>query len=116
VKALGSNPSFPTLMVDELCLYKTTGYEVYASDSEKTGSSKGIFKDYGVAAAFAEHAGWYGSKGTVTSIVVYSDGEKLYTLSKPFQFRDVAENIEKRLRESILAKLTDEEKKFLKLD
>jgi hypothetical protein len=101
--------------MEQLILTKCTGYEVTASDDEWNSSSKGIFKNAIIANAVAETAGWYDSKGNVNSIVLYTDGKQIYKVSEPFQYRDVKEDIERTLKESIMSKLTSAEKEFLKL-
>ncbi len=101
--------------MEELNLTKIKGYRVTGSIDEWKTQAMGIFKDYNLACIFAKDCGWYGSKGDVKDVEIYTDGDKLYTVDGPFQFKDVQEGMEKKLKSNILSKLTKEEIEFLKI-
>lgn len=94
-----------------LKLSLVNAYTIYSSDSEMSGSEKGLYKSYSIALTKAEGAGWYNSDGEVRikkDIYEDEDGE-LYEVKHRGKFTDVSEKYKQDLIESIKAKLTKAE-------
>lgn len=100
-----------------LTIKQTKAYTVYSSDDERSGSEKGIYKDFGFASKRAIGSGWYGSNGEVLEKKnIYEDetGE-LYIVKHVGKFNDVEEKIKEDTLASIKSKLSKEELDFLKI-
>lgn len=97
-------------------IYETIAYRLTIPTSEMSVAVKGYYESEALAKAEAKGAGWYGSNGEVKEVTIYTGpDDKLYDLVPLGEFNDVKASKEARLRASIVEKLTEEERNFLKL-
>lgn len=101
----------------ELKLKQVKAFTIYSSDSERSASEKGLYKDYGVASIRAKGHGWCGADGEVKEKKdIYQDESgELYRVHKVGNFIDVEEEYKEKIIQSIKAKLTKEELEMLGL-
>jgi hypothetical protein len=98
----------------ELILKKATAYTVHSSDSDRTSSNKGAYKDFNIATVRAKGSGWYGADGEVKMIEVWEDKDgNLFTVKPIGKYTDEDEKYREETLKSIKSKLTKEELKLL---
>lgn len=112
-----SKPKYIIKSTKNILLTEIKGYKVVGSDGEFLKSVKGYYKDYNIAIKDAEHIGLWGSKGDVTEITLYTDGEWIYNLDidKRFKFKDELKEYKEKTIASIKEKLTKEELELLNI-
>lgn len=95
------------------CVYETI------DEYGRLGSLDSVYRTVNDAKLGAKGKGWYGGEGRVERKHAIEDGANLYILvsSDPYQFKDVAELMEKDKQERLeraLSKLSEEERQLIK--
>jgi hypothetical protein len=98
----------------KLELEKIQAYTVYSADTERTSSSKGLYRDYTDAFKASRGAGFYGSDGEVLEKEVWQDSSgNIYEVKEVNGFTLENKSKQEALYKSIREKLTDEEMALL---
>jgi hypothetical protein len=117
-KDIDSGSVVPESPPKTLLLFPIQIHKIVAPDNERESSVHGYFLEFYKAFNFAQHCGWYGSPGQITTPDgMFTDGTNFYHIEK-LKLQDVEEEKEQaRLAriEQIETKLTPEEIELLGL-